>query len=338
MSIKRLWPVGAPRLVRSSSSLEAVENVVEDRLADIGPTEDHEDLNDANLPPVIPERRNNEGETNETEYSLENLPGSSVEKSSATEKHEPSWDREEKCKNEVCPRHGGFLRFIGWRIGNKRRRKLSVEVGLCGDGESKIRKETCVSLPPHGIAPLQRPISERHGLPQQPCCAHGEEAVSQAKDEWPQNWPTDMLNTTIFGSPADFQMLLEVEAAQGLSDKRENRMIQRAIGREIYLQALYGGSHCPSLLLREFHLPSFAGILRRIGSWWGSELCLSNVEVLPPGQEIVVEVDTVELLPVGSDALFGLVRCLGSLIVRILLSEHFHIDLEGVNGNPCEYA
>ena len=30
-----------------------------------------------------------------------------------------------------------------------------------------------------------------------------------------------------------------------------------------------------------------------------------NVKVLPPGQEFVIGVETVELLPVGSDALFG---------------------------------
>jgi hypothetical protein len=55
-----------------------------------------------------------------------------------------------------------------------------------------------------------------------------------------QDWPTDMLHTTLFGSPADFQMLLEVEASQGLSNRREHRMKQRVLAREIYLKALHG--------------------------------------------------------------------------------------------------
>jgi len=76
-----------------------------DRQTDIGSSEDNEDLNDPNLPSVIPERRNNEGETNETEYSLKNLPGSPAENRSATEKKEPRWDREAKGKNVVDPRH-----------------------------------------------------------------------------------------------------------------------------------------------------------------------------------------------------------------------------------------
>jgi hypothetical protein len=50
----------------------------------------------------------------------------------------------------------------------------------------------------------------------------------------------DMPHATIFGSREDFEMLLEVDAAQGLGDTREFRMRQRLLGREIYSRVLYG--------------------------------------------------------------------------------------------------
>ena len=76
-----------------------------------------------------------------------------------------------------------------------------------------------------------------------------------------QEWPTDMLHTTIFGSSADFQMLLEVEASQGLSSRRESRMRQRLIGRETYQQALLA-RQSGSLILREYH-PPYLGVICR---------------------------------------------------------------------------
>lgn len=177
--------------------------------------------------------------------------------------------------------------FIGWRSGKTRRKKSPTGVGLCARDEANCGKGSAESSEPLGHSHTRNRALENPESPQPPYCRRDGEAASPARDGENQEWPTDMLHTTIFGSPADFQMLLEVEASQGLSSRREHRMRQRLIGRETYLQALYGARHSGSLILREHHLPSLGAIRCWVRSWWCSEIPLANVRCAPtPAKEV----------------------------------------------------
>ena len=134
-----------------------------------------------------------------------------------------------------------FSSFIGsWRHGNTRQIQGSEEGSRDAPDEvSPTWKTFGSSAPPcPGLPALLGQVNPEEIPPS--CCKREMAPEAESPCEANPEWPTDMLHTTIFGSPADFQMLLEVEASQGLSGRRELRMRQRVIGREIYSQALHG--------------------------------------------------------------------------------------------------
>ena len=171
----------------------------------------------------------------------------------------------------------GCSSFIGsWLRDRTPPRKSPAGVGLCARDEANCGKGSVESSEPPRHSHARNRALENSESPQPPYCRRDGEAASLARDGENQEWPTDMLHTTIFGSPADFQTLLEVEASQGLLSRRESRMKQRLIGRETYLQVLYGARHSGSLILREHHLPSLGAIRCWVRSWWGRSSNSSN--------------------------------------------------------------
>jgi hypothetical protein len=139
--------------------------------------------------------------------------------------------------------HVLFVFFIlrrGWRLCRKRQRQMprsGKTHGRMPEAPTSLPFESSGQrdeLPP----PPQTPGSPESTSPQH--CKRESAETSQARDEWLRTRMKDMPHATIFGSREDFEMLLEVDAAQGLGDTREFRMRQRLLGREIYWQALYG--------------------------------------------------------------------------------------------------
>ena len=170
-----------------------------------------------------------------------------------------------------------FLLFIGCKIGNMRKLLSLKEGKLYGRGESTHRTEIFGSSDTSGTQFLLPTESPYPVSPQQPCCKRDEEEASPTIDVGNQTPQKYMLHTMLFGSPADLQMLLEVEAAQGLLNMRETRMRQRLIGRETYLRVLYGVRHSDSVMLKERHLPSLFSMFSGVVSWIHSFSLFSSI-------------------------------------------------------------